>query len=327
MLYLIHKIAVFRALQLGDMLCAVPAFRALRAAFPAAHISLIGLPWAEAFVKRFAAYIDELIVFPAYPGLPEQQPVDPEKVMAFIQQMQAHRFDLLLQMQGNGNIVNPLMEKLGAGIVAGFCQSDKYCPDTCTFIRYPDHLSEVQRHLRLMEHLNIPLKGEELEFPLTEEDYDDFRKLDLPYGSGEYICVHPGSRGATRQWPPAYFASLADHFAGRGWSIVITGTASEAGLAAQVQSMMHANAVNLAGKTSLGGLAVLIRQAGALFSNCTGVSHLAAAVKTRSVIISMDGEPLRWAPSDKRLHHMVDWTKEQNYETVVQEANAVLEGV
>ncbi|HEY9604288.1 MAG TPA: hypothetical protein V6C85_21920, partial [Allocoleopsis sp.] len=69
----LKRIAVLRALGgLGDLLCAVPALRSLRAAHPQAEIVLIGLGAIEPLVRRFDRYLDTLLEFPGYPGLPEQ---------------------------------------------------------------------------------------------------------------------------------------------------------------------------------------------------------------------------------------------------------------
>jgi ADP-heptose:LPS heptosyltransferase len=68
---------------------------------------------------------------------------------------------------------------------------------------------------------------------------------------------------------------------------------------------MESKALNLVGKTDLGTLAAVIQNAKMLLSNDTGVSHIASAVKTPSVVIFLASDPERWAPLNKRLHHIV----------------------
>jgi ADP-heptose:LPS heptosyltransferase len=311
----LQKIAIFRALQLGDMLCAIPAIRALRSVYPDAHITLLGLAWEESLLTRFPGYFDAFIEFPGYPGLPEQEP-DLKRFPAFLNAMQQEQFDLVLQMQGNGSIVNPMLALFNGRYTAGYWRREDYCPDPALFLEYPEHVNEIERHLLLMNHLGIPSQGKELEFPISAQDKDEFEQLHLPLTPGEYICIHPGSRGSWRQWPTELFASLADHFASLGWQIVLTGTKQEIPLTMEVASKMQYTAINAAGITKLGSLAVMIKHARALFSNCTGVSHIAAALQTPSIVISMDGEPDRWGPLNKQLHYTIDWTREQRYDRV-----------
>jgi ADP-heptose:LPS heptosyltransferase len=310
-----RRIAIFRALQLGDMLCAVPALRALRAAYPDAEITLLGLPWAASFCGRFSMYIDRFIHFPGYPGLPEQ-PFNEVDWAEFVRQMRAKEFDLILQMQGNGNIVNAMLEDLQAGPIAGFHSEGNY-RNSDLFLEYPTGISEIEKHLQLMSHLGIPTLGNELEYPIMGIEKEKLYTKHPFLLDGNYVCVHPGSRGAWRQWPPSHFALLADYCAGKGLNVVLTGTYEEASLTNKVIELMEYPAIDLTGQTSLGEVGQLIKTASLLISNCTGVSHIASAVCTPSIVISMDGEPERWGPLNTDLHKTIDWTKDQEFGQVL----------
>lgn len=321
--YKIKKIAVFRALQLGDMLCAVPALRALHHAYPNASITLLGLPWARALTERFPHYIHSFKHFPGYPGLPEQK-TDARSFTPFLKEVQQEHYDLVLQMQGNGSIVNPMVELLGGKYTAGFCLKDDYCPDKNLFLEYPTGIHEIERHLRLMNYLGLSSCGVDLEFPLYKKDYEEYSRLAFPIQPQKYVCVHPGSRGAWRQWPVDYFATLADYCAQQGLQVVLTGTKEEMDIVNEVAKKLKTAAVMAAGKTSIGAVGVLIENALLLISNCTGVSHMAAAFETPSLVISMDGEPERWGPLNKQLHRTIDWKNTPDFELVLTELKSLL---
>ncbi len=297
-----RRIAVFRALNLGDFLCTVPALRALRRAAPRARITLIGLEGMRPCVGRFGRYIDEFVDFPGDPAFPEQ-PARLSALPAFYGDMRARRFDLALQMHGSGARSNAIVRNLGALQWAGFV------PDrirkTPLLMPWPDTLPEVRRYLALLEHLGLP-KGEDaaLELPLDARDRARAAELAgrMRLDPARTVFLHPGARLASRRWPPARFAAVGRRLAGEGWRIAVTGSEAERPMAAGLAAAIGRQAVDLSGMTDLGMLAGLLERARLLICNDTGVSHVAAAVRAPSVVIASGSDVGRWAPLDTSLH-------------------------
>jgi ADP-heptose:LPS heptosyltransferase len=292
-------IAVIRALALGDMLCSVPTLRALRKRFPDAHIALIGLRWARDLVDRFPDYLDELIEFPGYPGIPEA-PVDPARTVAFLSAMQARRFDLVVQLQGNGLVINEFAALLGSRQLAGFVPRGLEPPRRSAWdvwIPYPAHGSEVDRLLALAAALDAPIERR-LEFPVRDDDRRQADRLLAEHGIGEapLAIVHAGGSRLERRWPADRFATVADALADTGLHLVLTGTAAESQVTAAVAASMRSPSIDLAGRTSLGVMAALVERARLVVTNDTGVSHLAAAIGSDSVTVFSVSERDRWEP-------------------------------
>jgi ADP-heptose:LPS heptosyltransferase len=296
-------VAVLRALQLGDVLCAVPALRALRAALPDAEIVLVGLPWSAGLARRFPRYLDDVLVLPGYPGLPEH-PAAVRDLPRMLARAHGRRLDLAIQLHGSGGITNPLAALLDAARLAGFFVPGEYCPDATSFMPYPTEGSEVRRLLALMSFLGVAARGEHLEFPVYEADVAALRRVPAAarLGPGAFVCLHPGGRAVADRWPPGRFAAVGDALAASGLAVALTGTAGEAPLTRAVATRMRAPAVDLAGRTTLGVLAALLSDARLLVSNDTGVSHLAAALGVPSVVLFAPAKLDRWAPLDRERH-------------------------
>ena len=326
----IERLVIFRALQVGDMLCAVPALRAIRAALPDAHITLIGLPWAAQFASRFARYIDDFVAFPGHPALPEQAAREDE-LPAFYEQMRARKFDLALQMHGSGQISNRIVAEFGAKLVAGcIVQGRKEVDrniDSACFMEYLEEGAEPLRLLKLAEFLGAPSMGSHLEFPLTEQDERELMGSGLCEGLayGDYLCIHPGARIRDKCWPPARFSEVADTLAEEfGLKVVLTGSAKEADLTATVAEHMQHKAINAAAPISLGAMAVLMSRARLLVCNDTGVSHIAAGLRLPSVVVFSKADMQRWAPLDQDLHRCI-WDPEgRHVEVAIEHARALL---
>jgi ADP-heptose:LPS heptosyltransferase len=299
------RIAVFRALQLGDLLVTVPALRALRRAYPSATITLIGLPWARDFVGRFEHLLDGFVEFPGHWALPERAR-DPGAVPLYARRAPAAARDAAIQMHGSGEHSNAIVQALGARVIAGYHPAASPSPDPDTFLPWPEHGAEGERWLRLMAFLGIERRGTQLEFPLSRADLDEADALLGPLRAQPFVCMHAGARLRSRRWPLERYAEVARSLLARGWPVVMTGSSGERALTAQLVQALPSGAVHdLTGRTSLGAIGGVLTRCSLLVCNDTGVSHIAAALNVRSVVLATGSDTARWAPDDTRLHRVL----------------------
>ncbi len=322
-----RTVLVMRALPgLGDLLCATPALRALRAALPHARITLLGMPELRGLVARYAHLVDEFLCFPGFPGLPES-PANVMTLPGFLRAVQG-RFDLALQMHGNGTISNIFVQLLGARRAAGFHAPSLPCPDPAGFAPYPEDQPEPLVWLALLRFLGVPAVGQQLEFPLGPGDEAEMTMVLQGAGveaDARLALLHVGASELQRRLGPDMLARIADGLALRGFQVVLTGNADERPVAAAVQAHAARRPVDLSGRSSVGALGALVRRAQLVVTGDTGVSHLASALRTPSVVVFLASDVRRWAPLDRTRHHVLDFSATPpSADAILAEADAVL---
>ncbi|HEX6968822.1 MAG TPA: glycosyltransferase family 9 protein [Micromonosporaceae bacterium] len=303
----VSRIAVLRANGLGDFVFALPALRALRAAYPDAELVLLGAPWHARWLRARPSPVDRVLVVPPSPGIRGPEKEEPTGSMAdFLAAARRERFDLALQMHGGGANSNPVVAGLGARISAGLRAED--APPLDRWVRYVYYQPEVVRYLEVAALVGARAENITPSWSVTADDLAEARAV-----AGEparpRIALHPGATDPRRRWPAERFAKVADELGAGGYEVVVTGTPTEREVVEQVVAAARRPLLPLVGALSLGGLAGLYTGCAAVVSNDSGPLHLAAAVGAPTVGIYWVGNLINSAtPLRARHRPLISWT-------------------
>ncbi|MBX6381820.1 MAG: glycosyltransferase family 9 protein [Microbispora sp.] len=260
-----------RGLGLGDLLTSVPALRALRRAHPRHHLVLAAPARLGGLVPLIGG-VDEVLDVSGPGPVPYDSP------------------DVAVNLHGSGPESIRALRRTRPGRL--LTHAHPLVPDVDGPPWEPE-THERRRWCSLLEWYGIPA------------DPEDFALGDpgpSPLSGGEVI-IHPGAAFRARRWPPDRFARVAAELAGRGHRVVVTGDATETALARHVARLAGLpEECVLAGRTDLAGLAALTAHAALVVCGDTGVSHLAVAVGTPSVVLYGPVPPALWGPPPEGPH-------------------------
>jgi ADP-heptose:LPS heptosyltransferase len=266
----------YRALGLGDLLCGVPALRALRDAFPEHEIAL-ATPRALAPLAELSGAVDTVV---------DTAPLAVPDVRAP---------DLAVNLHGRGpESHRAVLATHPRRAIAFACDAPGAHVAGPTW-RPGEH--EVRRWCRLLVESGIPADPDRLDLPSPP--------WPAPDGVPGASVVHPGAASPARRWPAIRWAAVARAEQAAGRAVVVTGSAAERALGEEVARAagLPTGAV-LAGKTELRDLAAIVAAAGRLFSGDTGIAHLATAFGTPSVVLFGPTPPAEWGPPPDRPQHV-----------------------
>ncbi|MDP9408074.1 MAG: glycosyltransferase family 9 protein [Actinomycetota bacterium] len=294
----LRRVLAVRLDNLGDVVLATPALRALRRALPdGARLDLLASPAGASLAPLLrapeAGAVDDVHVLRAvWQDASGAMPQDPAREAALVERLRAAEYDAVVVLTSfSQSPWPPAHVAYLAGVPVRVGQSREFGGSLLSHWVTPpdDAVHQVDRALHLLDAVGVPSAGPDLALGVPEAARENataaLRGAGLAPGL-PYALLAPGASCPSRRYPPERFAAVAAALARDGLPVAVVGSEKEAPLvAAVVEGAGRAGIVGLAGAVDVPGLAALVDGATVAVTNNSGGMHLADAVRTPLVAL------------------------------------------
>ncbi|HEY3346908.1 MAG TPA: putative lipopolysaccharide heptosyltransferase III [Nitrospirota bacterium] len=297
----IQNILVIKLRNIGDVLLATPAIRALKGAMPKARITALVRMGTEDMLTLNPG-VAEVITFENGRGIAYE--------LGLVRNLRRRKFDLVINMtEGDRGAVLAFIS--GAKIRVGIDPNGKGMLGKGHLFTHLVGQQKDRRHraisdMDVLGPLGITDADPKVEI-FTSAGDDAFIENLLAgngVGTGQPVAVvHPTSRWLFKCWRDDAVASVIDYLEGRGFRVAVTAAPDERELekARRIISMVTTRPMDFSGKLNLKQLTALFKRSALFFGVDTAPMHMAAAAGTPVVALFGPSDSETWGPfTDKR---------------------------
>ncbi len=301
----LERILVIRLRALGDVLLATPAIRALREAHPDAHLAMM-VRKNMAGVVEGNPHLDEVIICDPWYGESWSSMRKASEFLRGVRRLRRSRFDLVIDLFGNPRSAW-LTLLSGAPYRLGYDVRGRrlaYNLHKERDLQRGVPRSEVDVHLDMVRLLGVDTKDRHLVFRMGEEHREKVRLFLQNRGiaeTDEWVALTPAAKWQAKRWKPEFYGRLARLLAEEGIRVVVLWGPGERKLAEDVAEA-GGDLASVAPETDLKELGALVEASSMLIGTDSGVTHLADAVDTPSVVIYGPTDPRVWHAENTERH-------------------------
>ena len=311
------KILIVRLGAMGDILHALPAVTAIRAALPNVTIGwLVEERWSELLTAQ-GRKASPSTISPKKPLVNHVHTIDTRRwrkhffrasataeIMGALKRVRKMKYDIALDFQGS--IKSAVVARAGgAQSIAGFADPRESAARFFyrqKFARDGEHVIE-QNFSLAAEALRPYLGGAELKLAAPQLPLDPLAEAWAEseiarLGIASFAILNPGAGWGAKQWPPERFGQVAQALAAHNIKTLVNAAAGEERMARAVVEASGGHAFDL--RCTIGQLIALTRRARIFVGGDTGPLHLAAALDVPVVALFGPTDPARTGPFGTR---------------------------
>jgi heptosyltransferase-2 len=296
---------------IGDTLLAIPIFRAARAQWPDARLTLLTGRNARVLLQN-NPYLDEIIEFD-----PNRRDAGPGPFGRLLRRLRRDHFDLCLTL--NRSFHSALIPWLaGVRTRAGFCSEGRsFLLNRRVPYEYDGDQSEIACYFEVLHSVapTVPVQPALELWISPDEERDAADRLRQAFGEEiarrRLIGIQPGASVEGKQWPVNRFAQVAEALLEDDPEarLVLLGGPDERRIGTAMWDGLspgtRARTADFVGALDLRGSLGLVSRLGLFLGNDTAIMHSAVALGVPTVALFGPTNPRKWGNFGPQ-HHVLE---------------------
>ncbi|MCU0480158.1 MAG: glycosyltransferase family 9 protein, partial [Anaerolineae bacterium] len=294
-----NHILIIKPCCIGDVVMTTALLRAIRGAYPQAHITYAVGRWSMGALDGQTA-IDNVVDI----GESSNPAKGVRGLWRLVRQLRTLNCDMAF-IPDRSPLLGLAVWLAGIPHRVGLDSAGRGFAHTVRAVVHPhEEANEGEIYLRLARAINLAANGFYTHIDIPHDAQTHIDRLLTENGiQAPYVVIHPagganpGMLMSSKRWLPHNFAQVADWlYQTYGATLILIGAKTDMPIVQAVIDHLHSPYQNWAGELNLMQIGALGASALLYIGNDTGLTHLVAATGAKTVMILGPSSPKRYAP-------------------------------
>ena len=286
----VNRVLVVKLRSIGDTILATPSLFALRRFLPDAQIDILLEDWV-APVLEGSDLVDNVIK------------VDASRLTT-MRSLRRQKYDVAINLHG-GTTATFFVRASGARHRVGYSHYQysflyNHLLSSAKDFWKQEKVHSAEQQLALIGSVGVPVDDRpKSQLGLSHAAVESLQRrfadpaLRIPHSA--FALLHPGTAFFTKQWSPQNFARTAEYLAKAGYSVIAVGSRGEPNILDELRDDAAVPVATFDDLT-LPEITALASKASVFVGNDSGIAHIAAAVRTPTVVMFGSSNRDHWRP-------------------------------